>query len=53
LTDLEFLDSTGLSALREARKRSKENGGRLHFIPSQQPNVTRLLEITGTVEILR
>ena len=52
LTGLAFLDSTGLSLLLEARKRSNQNGGRLRFLPSQQSQVTRLLEITDTEELL-
>jgi anti-sigma B factor antagonist len=52
LTRLSFVDSTGLSVLLRSRRRC--NGGEwLQFIPSQQPNVARLLEITGTVEMLR
>ena len=49
LSDVDFVDSTGLSVLLHAKKRSD---GRLSFIPSNHEAVTRLLELTGTVEIL-
>lgn len=49
LSDVDFVDSTGLSVLLHAKKRSN---GRLSFIPSNHEAVTRLLELTGTVEML-
>jgi anti-anti-sigma factor len=44
-----FIDSTGLSVLLKAKKRSD---GRLRYIASKNDAVTRLLELTGTNEIL-
>ena len=51
LHDLRFLDSTGLSLLLEARRRSMDNGNRLRFVPSRHEQVTRLLSVTGTSEL--
>jgi anti-anti-sigma factor len=49
LSEVAFIDSTGLSVLLEARKRSN---GRFSVLPSKSDSVTRLLELTGTSEIL-
>jgi anti-sigma B factor antagonist len=49
LSEVAFVDSTGLSVLLHAKKRSD---GRLSYIPSDHDAVTRLLELTGTIEIL-
>jgi anti-anti-sigma factor len=49
LTAITFVDSTGLSVLLDAKRRSN---GRLHITPSEHDAVTRLLELTGTTEIL-
>ena len=49
LSDVSFVDSTGLSVLVNAKKR---NNGRLSYIPSRHDAVTRLLELTGTIEFL-
>jgi anti-sigma B factor antagonist len=49
LSDVSFIDSTGLSVLLNAKKRSD---GRFSCIPSNRDAVTRLLELTGTVEML-
>jgi stage II sporulation protein AA (anti-sigma F factor antagonist) len=46
LSDVSFIDSTGLSVLLGAKKRSD---GQLIFIPSKHDAVRRLLELTGTV----
>jgi anti-sigma B factor antagonist len=51
LSELSFLDSTGLSALLEANARSRQNGNRLTFIPSKHEAVTRVLALTDTTEI--
>ncbi len=48
LSDLSFLDSTGLSVLLRASQRSSENGNRLSFIPSKHEVVTGLVALTGT-----
>src|SRR5262245_29912221 len=47
LSDVSFIDSTGLSMLLDARRRSN---GRLSYMPSKHDGVTRLLEVTGTIE---
>lgn len=49
LSDVSFIDSTGLSVLLNAKKRSN---GRLSCIPSNHDAVTRLLELTGTIQML-
>jgi anti-sigma B factor antagonist len=49
LSDVSFIDSTGLSVLLHAKKRSN---GRLSCIPSNHDAVTWLLELTGTVRTL-
>jgi anti-sigma B factor antagonist len=52
LSDLSFMDSTGLSVLLRASKRARGEGDRLRFLQSQHDSVTRLLELTGTRELL-
>jgi anti-sigma B factor antagonist len=52
LSDLEFMDSTGLSVLLRAQARSRENGQRLSFKASKHRAITKLLELTETKEIL-
>jgi anti-sigma B factor antagonist len=49
LSDVSFIDSTGLSVLLHAKKRSND---RLSCIPSNHDAVTRLLELTGTIQML-
>jgi anti-sigma B factor antagonist len=49
LTAITFIDSTGLGVLLDAKRRSN---GRLRVTPSEHEAVTRLLELTGTTEIL-
>jgi anti-sigma B factor antagonist len=49
LSDVSFIDSTGLGVLLNAKKRSD---GRVSCIPSNQLAVTRLLELTGAVKML-
>jgi anti-sigma B factor antagonist len=51
LSSLTFVDSTGLSVLLEAIKRTRRDGNRLSFIPSKHEAVTRLLALTGTTEM--
>jgi len=48
LGKLEFLDSTGVSLLVTALGRP--DAGKLSFLPSASPEVTRLLEMTGLAE---
>jgi anti-sigma B factor antagonist len=50
LTNLEFLDSTGLGALIGAHKRSKEHGGRVRLV-AQEGQILRLLRITGLLGV--
>ena len=52
LSDLRFMDSTGLSVLLRAHARSREDGQRLSFTPSRHEAITRLLDLTQTNEIL-
>jgi anti-anti-sigma factor len=49
LAEVTFIDSTGLSQLLEAKKRSD---GRFRVTPSNSEAVSRLLSLTGTTEIL-
>jgi anti-sigma B factor antagonist len=49
LSEVTFIDSTGLSVLLDAKKRSN---GRLSVRRSNHEAVTRLLELTGTTEML-
>ena len=51
LRELQFLDSTGIALLVSALNRDGDRG-RLRFVPSPFPNVTRVLEITGLLERL-
>ena len=51
LDDLSFMDSTVLSLLLHARRRSREDGTRLRFVRSRHEQVTRLLSITDTTEL--
>lgn len=52
LTDLEFIDSTGLSVLLQAYTRNRGEDHRLSFVPSEHEAITRLLAITETTEML-
>jgi anti-sigma B factor antagonist len=51
LTDLQFMDSTGLAVLLKAHTRSRANGQRLRFAPSKHDTIRQLVAITGTSEI--
>jgi len=51
LSDLAFLDSSGLSVLLKASVRNREDGNRISFVPSKHEVVTRLVALTGTGEI--
>ncbi len=51
LSELSFLDSTGLSVLLAANARHREDGNRLTFIPSKHEAVTRVLALTDTTEM--
>lgn len=51
LSQLEFLDSTGLGALIGAHRRSAERGGALRLVVRDGP-IARLLNITGLIRVL-
>ncbi|HEU5479784.1 MAG TPA: STAS domain-containing protein [Candidatus Tumulicola sp.] len=51
LTQLEFLDSTGLGALIGAHRRAAERGGSVRLIVNDGP-IARLLNITGLIRVL-
>jgi anti-sigma B factor antagonist len=51
LTDLQFMDSSGLQVLLQAYGRSREDSDRISFVPSKHEAITRLLVITETTEI--
>jgi anti-sigma B factor antagonist len=51
LTQLEFLDSTGLGALIGAHRRATEHDGSFRLIVSDGP-IARLLNITGLIRVL-
>ncbi|MHB8146284.1 MAG: STAS domain-containing protein [Vulcanimicrobiaceae bacterium] len=51
LTQVEFLDSTGLGALIGAHRRAIESGGTLRLVVSEGP-ILRLLNITGLIRVL-
>ncbi|HJV08086.1 MAG TPA: STAS domain-containing protein [Acidimicrobiales bacterium] len=50
LSELAFVDSTGLSVLITGLKRMRESGGDL-ALRSPQPSTQRVLEITGLTEV--
>jgi anti-sigma B factor antagonist len=51
LRELEFIDSSGISALVEAQVRFRENGSRLEFLCGPGP-VQRVLQMTGVHTLL-
>lgn len=50
LSELEFIDSTGLSVLVSGLKRLREQGGDL-MLRSPRPGTRKILEITGLTEV--
>jgi anti-sigma B factor antagonist len=50
LSQLEFLDSTGLGALIGAHKRAAEHGGSVRLV-AHEGQILRLLRITGLLEV--
>ena len=52
LRELSFMDSTGLSAILTAKERCDAHGCAL-LLTTPQPNVRRLLELTGVLSRLR
>jgi anti-sigma B factor antagonist len=51
LRELEFIDSTGIALLVSMLNRDA-GSGRVRFVPSDFPAVTRVLELTGLAERL-
>jgi anti-anti-sigma factor len=51
LQDLTFIDSSGLLAVLEARRRAMSNGHRL-LLSGASPVARRLIELTGTQSLL-
>jgi anti-sigma B factor antagonist len=47
LSQVEFIDSTGIALLVAALRRSEQDSNRLRFVPSQSEDVQRLLELCG------
>jgi anti-sigma B factor antagonist len=47
LSEIDFIDSTGISLLVSAARRSEQDSERLRFIPSRSEHVRRLLELCG------
>jgi anti-anti-sigma factor len=52
LSEIAFIDSTGLNTLIAALRASKTNGGSLAVSPSLPTQVRRVLEITGVGKVL-
>jgi anti-sigma B factor antagonist len=50
LSQLEFLDSTGLGALIGAHKRAAEHQGEVRLV-AQEGQILRLLRITGLLDV--
>ncbi len=50
LTELQFIDSTGLGALIGGHRRAVEHGGRLSLI-AREGAILRLLNITGLIRV--
>jgi anti-anti-sigma factor len=49
LSDLDFIDSTGIAVLVRAMGES-DGASRLRFVPSRAPGVVRVLDMTGVAE---
>jgi anti-sigma B factor antagonist len=47
LSQVEFIDSTGIALLVAALRRSEQDSARLRFVPSRSEDVQRLLELCG------
>ncbi len=52
LSELEFLDASGIRLLLHLNARSRSNGGRLRITRAQSPQVQRVIELTGAAEVL-
>jgi len=51
LSDLQFMDSAGLTMLVRAHARSRQDGQTLRFLPSSHDAVTQLVAVTGMSKI--
>ena len=51
LTDVEFIDEAGLTALLKAHLRSRRHGLSIEFVPSDHAAVRQVVSITGTDEV--
>jgi anti-anti-sigma factor len=47
LTNLRYMDSTGLSVLLKAHTPSQQDGDRIRFLPSKYDAVRQLVAVTG------
>lgn len=52
LSELQFIDSTGLHCLLRAAERSRRDGDRLRIITPESPDVDRLLRLIGIRDVL-
>ena len=52
LTEVPFMDSTGLNALVNGRRAIQDAGGSIALVVTPQSPVARLLEITGMDDVL-
>jgi anti-sigma B factor antagonist len=48
LTHLQFMDSAGLAMLVRVHTRSRQDGGRIRFMPSKYDAVRQLVAVTGS-----
>jgi anti-sigma B factor antagonist len=53
LSEVSFLDSTGLQVLLRASSQDKRNGRRLSFVPSKHDAVKQIVSISGVTELLQ
>ena len=51
LTEIDFIDDAGLTALLKAHLRSRRHGLSIKFVPSDHAAVKQVVAITGTDEI--
>ena len=52
LSELEFLDASGIRLLLHLSSRSQNNGGRLRITRARAPQVQRVIELTGAAQVL-
>ncbi len=52
LSELEFLDASGIRLLLHLNARSRSNGGRLRITRAHSPQVQRVFELTGAADVL-